>query len=78
MAGHAAVLQRYPLPSRESAKLGLLHGGDPEVVARPGGAQLWFSAYLQTDLERDVRAVTAVRDLATFRRFLALLASRHG
>jgi uncharacterized protein len=29
-------------------------------------------------LERDVRAITNVRDLATFRRFLALLASRHG
>src|SRR5262249_46510159 len=27
---------------------------------------------------RDVRAVTAVRDLAVFRRFLALVASRHG
>ncbi len=33
---------------------------------------------MQTYLERDVRAVTAVKDLATFRRFLALLASRHG
>jgi predicted AAA+ superfamily ATPase len=33
---------------------------------------------VQTYLERDVRAVTAVKDLATFRRFLALLASRHG
>ena len=31
-----------------------------------------------THLERDVRAITAVRDLATFRRFLALVASRHG
>jgi hypothetical protein len=39
---------------------------------------LWFSSYLQTYLERDVRAVTAVKDLALFRRFLALLASRHG
>jgi predicted AAA+ superfamily ATPase len=48
------------------------------VLARPGGAGLWFSSYLQTYLERDVRAVTAVRDLATFRRFLALVASRHG
>ncbi len=38
----------------------------------------WIASYLQTYLERDVRAVTAVRDLATFRRFLALLASRHG
>ena len=39
---------------------------------------MWFSSYLQTYLERDVRAVTAVKDLALFRRFLALLASRHG
>jgi predicted AAA+ superfamily ATPase len=41
-------------------------------------AGLGLSSYLQTYLERDVRAVTAVRDLATFRRFLAVLASRHG
>ena len=37
-----------------------------------------FASYLQTYLERDVRAITNVRDLATFRRFLSLLASRHG
>jgi len=78
MAGRAAVLQLLPLSSRESPKVGLLRGGYPEVVARPSAARLWFSSYLQTYLERDVRAVTAVRDLATFRRFLALLASRHG
>jgi predicted AAA+ superfamily ATPase len=29
-------------------------------------------------LERDVRAITNIRDLVTFRRFLALLASHHG
>jgi hypothetical protein len=78
MAGRAAVLQLLPLSSRESTKVSLLHGGYPEVLARPAAARLWFSSYLQTYLERDVRAVTAVRDLATFRRFLALVASRHG
>jgi hypothetical protein len=78
MAGRAAVLQLLPLSSRESSKVSLLHGGYPEAVARSGGARLWFSSYVQTYLERDVRAVTAVRDLATFRRFLSLLASRHG
>lgn len=78
MAGHAAVLQLLPLSWRETPKVGPLRGGYPEVLARPGAARLWFSAYLQTYLERDVRAVTAVRDLAQFRRFLALLASRHG
>jgi hypothetical protein len=78
MAGRAAVLQLLPFSSRETSRVSLLHGGYPEAVARPGGARLWFSSYLQTYLERDVRAVTAVKDLATFRRFLALLASRHG
>jgi len=78
MAGRAAVLQLFPFSSRESPKAGLLRGGYPEAVARPGNARLWFASYIQTYLERDVRAVTVVRDLATFRRFLALLASRHG
>jgi hypothetical protein len=78
MAGRAAVLQLLPLSSRESSKVSLLHGGYPEAVARSGAARLWFSSYVQTYLERDVRSVTAVRDLATFRRFLSLLASRHG
>lgn len=78
MAGRAAVLQLLPLSRRETGKVGLLRGGYPEVLARPSAARLWFSSYLQTYLERDVRAVTAVRDLALFRRFLALVASRHG
>jgi hypothetical protein len=62
----------------ETKKVTLLHGGFPEVLARPKVRSLWFSSYLQTYLERDVRAITNVRDLATFRRFLGLLASRHG
>ena len=78
MAGRAAVLQLLPLSVRETPKVSLLRGGYPEVLARPGGTRLWFSSFLQTYLERDVRSVTAVRDLATFRRFLALLAARHG
>jgi hypothetical protein len=78
MAGRAAVLQLLPMSHGESAKVSLLRGGYPEVLARPSGAALWFSSYIQTYLERDVRSVTAVRDLATFRRFLALVASRHG
>ena len=78
MAGRAAVLSLLPLSVRESPKVTLRRGGYPEALARPAAARLWFASYLQTYLERDVRAVTAVKDLATFRRFLALLASRHG
>jgi len=78
MAGRAAIFQLWPMSVRESAKVTLLRGGYPEVLARPAAANLWFSSFVQTYLERDVRAVTTVRDLATFRRFLALVASRHG
>jgi hypothetical protein len=78
MAGRAAVLQLLPFSLAETDRVSLLLGGYPEVLARPKIRGLWFSSYLQTYLERDVRAVTNVRDLATFRRFLALLASRHG
>lgn len=78
MAGRAAILQLLPFSLEESDRVSLLLGGFPEALARPKSRDLWFSSYVQTYLERDVRAITNVRDLATFRRFLALLASRHG
>jgi uncharacterized protein len=78
MAGRAAILQLLPFSVTETAKVSMLHGGFPEVVVRPKSRALWFASYLQTYLERDVRSITNVRDLVTFRRFIALLASRHG
>ena len=78
LAGRAAIFQLLPLSLAESAKVDLLHGGFPEVLARPRQRHVWFSSYLQSYLERDVRAVTGVRDLSTFRRFLGLVAARHG
>jgi uncharacterized protein len=78
MAGRAAILQLLPLSHQEDSRVSWFHGGYPEALARPRGAALWFQSYLQTYLERDVRALTAIRDLATFRRFLSLLASRTG
>jgi len=78
MAGRAAVLQLLPLSARESSRVSILSGGYPEALARPGASSLWFSSYVQAYLERDVRSVSAVHDLQAFRRFLALIASRHG
>src|SRR5258708_5694446 len=78
MAGRAAILQLLPFSVSETSKVNLLHGGFPEVLARPRFRELWFASYLQTYLERDVRTITTVRALVTFRPFLALLASRHG
>jgi uncharacterized protein len=78
MAGRAAILQLLPLSRAETAKVDPLLGGFPEVVLHPRGRELWFASYLQAYIERDVRLITNVRDLAGFRRFLSLLASRHG
>jgi predicted AAA+ superfamily ATPase len=78
MAGRAAVLQLWPMSAGETPKVNPLRGGFPEVLARPGAASLWYSSYLQTYLERDVRSISAVQDLSAFRRFMALVAARHG
>ena len=62
MAGRAAIMQLLPFSAAETEKAGLLRGGHPEVLARPKAASLWFSSYLQTYLERDVRSITAVQE----------------
>ncbi len=78
LAGRAAVFQLLPFSLRELGRWDLLRGGFPEVWARPRLAATWFRSYVQTYLERDVRDVTAVRDLGLFRRFLTLVAARNG
>jgi len=78
LAGRAATFHLLPLSCRETSRVSLFRGGFPEVIARPALASVWFRSYIQTYLERDVRAVTAIKNLATFRRFLMLLASRCG
>jgi len=78
MTGRAAVFELLPLSQRESGNVDLLNGGFPEVLLHPSQRDLWFRSYVQTYLERDVRAVKPIRDLVTFRRFLAYLATRHG
>ena len=56
-----------------------LHGGYPELTAEPGrDLSLWYSSYVQTYLERDVRSLRQVGDLTSFQSFLRALASRSG
>ena len=78
MAGRAAMFQLLPLSTSETPKASLFRGGYPEVIEKPSRAAVWFRSYIQTYLERDVRAISSIRDLSTFRRFLALIASRCG
>lgn len=78
MAGRAAVFHLLPLSTAEYSGVTLLRGGFPEVLARPLASEVWFRSYIQTYLERDVRAISSIRDLTTFRRFLSLVAARIG
>lgn len=55
----------------------LIRGGYPEPNTHPGmDTNLWYSSYIQTYLERDVRMLRQVGDLTQFQSFLTLLASR--
>ena len=78
MAGRAALYNLLPMSVRETDRVSLLLGGYPEVLAKPGMRDEWFASYIQTYLERDVRALTNVRDLPAYRCFLSILASHHG
>ena len=78
LAGRAAILHLLPFSTREKRSVSPFTGGFPEALARPHAAAVWFASYVQTYIERDVRAVTGIRDLALFRRFMALVASRVG
>jgi predicted AAA+ superfamily ATPase len=57
----------------------LLRGGYPEPRLNPAVDRvLWFSSYVQTYLQRDVRDILRVGDLDSFSRFVFLVASRTG
>jgi hypothetical protein len=58
----------------------LLRGGFPPAlaIAADSNRALWFSAYVQTYLERDLRQLSAVSSLPDFQRVMALAAHRTG
>ncbi len=85
LAGRVALLVLMPFSLEEMEGLVpndldevLFRGGFPPVVARGVPPRPWYSSFIGTYLERDVRQVLAVRDLIQFQTFLALLAARVG
>jgi uncharacterized protein len=70
-----SVRQTAPTDFWES----LLRGGYPELASEPDrDLTLWYSSYVQTYLERDVRSLRQVGDLTSFQSFLRALAARAG
>jgi predicted AAA+ superfamily ATPase len=53
-------------------------GGYPELQNSKMDWQMFFSNYVKTYLERDVRELSAVQDLDSFRRFMISCAARTG
>lgn len=87
LAGRVAMLNLLPLSASELQNAALLpeqldtvlfQGGYPPLYDRPLDPGIWVSNYVQTYLERDVRQLIQVRDLAQFQRFLRLCAGRSG
>jgi len=81
LAGRVGLLSLLPFERMEmplEARAGqLLHGSYPELVARDYvGTKEWYSSYLGTYLERDVRLVHGIGKLSDFRSLLQLLAIR--
>lgn len=56
----------------------LLRGGFPSALSAPTeeARKLWFTGYVQTYLERDLRQLSAVSSLPDFQRVMALTANR--
>jgi hypothetical protein len=84
LAGRIAILHLETLSAKELRQSNaknivdaIWRGGYPELWAEPSiSAELFFDGYLQTYIERDLRSIVEVNNLADFQRFLRMLASR--
>jgi len=86
LAGRTAMLQLLPLsyeelrPHHPSADVNtqILRGGYPRLYDQPITASAWFADYVMNYVERDVRRLLAIGDLAAFHMFLRMCAGRVG
>jgi len=66
-------------PGPDGIAEGMLRGGFPELtVEKDRDSRRWYSSYVQTYLERDVRNLRNVGDIEEFLRFIKALAARNG
>ncbi|MEK7414908.1 MAG: DUF4143 domain-containing protein [Planctomycetota bacterium] len=86
LAGRTALLHLLPLSLGEWASFGrraslddlLISGGFPRLHAANIPPHQFHADYIGTYLERDVRQILNVDNLAIFQRFLGFFAGRHG
>lgn len=87
LSGRIAYLTLLPLSLRElknskkiKADYGwhILHGGYPEVIAKKINPADWYTSYINTYVERDVRQLKNISNLSQFIKLLRLCAGRTG
>ena len=87
LAGRVARVELLPLSASELGQVNklpetltqtLFQGRYPTLYDRPVSPQDWFSNYVATYVERDVRQLIAVRDLGQFQTFVKMCAARTG
>ncbi|MDE2768434.1 MAG: ATP-binding protein [Chloroflexota bacterium] len=87
LAGRTSVHYLLPLARREVVRFdehprtledALFAGGYPRIFDRRADPSEWLRSYVATYVERDVRTISQVGDLATFQRFVELCAGRTG
>lgn len=81
LAGRIGLLSMLPLAQSELpqniGEHAVFKGSYPEIVLRSyEGSALWYSSYINTYLEKDVRDLISLGDLRDFQRFLQLLAAQ--
>ncbi len=84
LAGRVGRLELLPFAGNEllgnalpkSLNELLLKGGYPALYDRKISTNDWFSNYVATYVERDIRNILAIKDLNRFQRFLRLCAAR--
>lgn len=87
LAGRTGVFHLLPLCRREVLRFPqapstleetLFAGGYPRIFDRQLDPPEWFGLYAATYLERDVRQIINIGDMAAFQRFIQLTAGRTG
>jgi predicted AAA+ superfamily ATPase len=81
LAGRIGLLTLLPFQyseiPEEMREASIFQGSFPEMVARKYEFwQEWYSADIETYLQRDLRQLSNIGDLHDFTRFLTLLAAR--
>ncbi|WP_162817902.1 ATP-binding protein [Niabella yanshanensis] len=87
LAGRAGYISLLPLSYAElkDAQLAednflkhILNGGYPEIWQEKLKPEIWMNSYIQTYVQRDVRLLKNINNLAAFNRFLFLCANYAG